>query len=164
VFVETIDNFHAGRKVARRRYLLYLSIAFVFALTIYPSKAQAQIVEDLEVNIPFQFQAGNAKLPAGEYRVHVLEHSDLTVMEISSEDGFSSTLFQVREADAKAAPTKSELIFNKYGDRYFLAELFEEGSASGSQVVESRDEKTISQQAVQAQEHVPAYRRAQRGN
>jgi len=30
----------------------------VFALTIYPTKAQAQIIGQLDVNVPFQFHAG----------------------------------------------------------------------------------------------------------
>ena len=85
MFVETINKFHAGRKMTKRRYLLPLFIAFVFALTIYPSKAQAQIVGDLEVNIPFQFHAGNAKLPPGKYVIHMLDN-DFTVMEISRAD------------------------------------------------------------------------------
>jgi|SRR3984885_6873753 hypothetical protein len=160
MFVETINKSH-GRKV---QYLLTLFIAFVFALTIYASRAQAQIVGDLEVNIPFQFHAGNAKLPAGKYRVHVLDDSGLTVMEISSVDGSTAALFQVDSAEANSTPAKSELIFNKYGDRYFLAKLFDEGDPNGSRVVESRYEKMVGQAAQEAQEHVPAHRRTQQGN
>jgi hypothetical protein len=50
------------------------------------------------------------------------------------------------------------LIFNKYGNRYFLAKLFDEGEPDGSKVVESRYEKRIGQVA-EAQEHVPANHR-----
>ena len=160
MFIETINKSH-GRKV---QYLLTLFIAFVFALTIYASRAQAQIVGDLEVNIPFQFHAGNAKLPAGKYRVHVLDDSGLTVMEISSVDGSTAALFQVDSAEANSTPAKSELIFNKYGNRYFLAKLFDEGDPNGSRVVESRYEKMVGQAAQEAQEHVPAHRRTQQGN
>ena len=152
MFTETIGNSPAGRKVARRQYLLALFAALVLALTIYASKANAQIIGDLEVNIPFQFHAGNAKLPAGEYRIHVLDDSDLTVMEISSADGSTSALFQVQNTEANSTPAKSELIFNKYGDRYFLAEVFEEGNLNGSKVAESRYKKKISQEDAAAHE------------
>jgi hypothetical protein len=164
MFIETIGNSHAGRQVARRHYLLSLFIALAFALTIFPSNAHAQIIGDLEVNIPFQFHAGNTKLPAGEYRIHVLDDSDLTVMEITSADGSTSALFQVQNTDANSTPTKSELIFNKYGNRYFLAKLFDEGNPSGSEVPKSRYEKRLSQEAIEAQEHVPAHRQVQQGN
>ncbi len=138
--------------------LLSLLIALVFALTMYPTKAKAQITGDLEVDVPFQFHAGNSKLPPGKYFIHVLDNSDLNIMEISSADGATSALFEVRGAEANSAPAKSELIFNKYGNRYFLAKLFDEGNPSGSVVLESRYEKGV-QSAAEAQEHVPARHR-----
>jgi hypothetical protein len=164
MFTETIGNSHAGRKVISRRYLLSLFIALLFALTMYPSKAHAQIIGDLEVNVPFAFHAGNTKLPAGNYRIHMLDNSDLTVMEISSADGSTSALFEVQEAEANSTPAKTELIFNKYGNRYFLAKLFDEGNPSGSKVLESRYEKKISKATAEAQAHVPAHHRGQQGN
>src|SRR5260370_37534538 len=109
---ETIGNSHAGRKVISRQYLLSLFIALVFGLTMYPSKAQAQLVGDLEVNVPFQFHAGNTKLPAGQYRIHVLDNSTLTVMEISSVDGSTSALCEVQQAEASSTPAKTEFVVN----------------------------------------------------
>ena len=162
--IESIDKGYASHTGTRGHQLLSLFVALVLALTVSASKAKAQVTGDLEANIPFQFHVGNTKLPAGEYRIHPLDDSDLTVMEISSADGSISALFEVQSTDAKSGPAKSELIFNKYGDRYFLAKLFDEGDPSGSELAKSRYEKRISQQAVVAQEHVPAHRRAQRGN
>jgi hypothetical protein len=157
---KTIGNSHAG-KVTSRQHLLSLFMALAFALTIYPSKAQAQIVGNLEVNFPFQFHAGNTKLPPGKYVIHMLDDSDLTVMEISSADDSASALFEVQAAEANSAPAQSELIFNKYGNRYFLAKLFDEGNPSGSKVLESRYEKRISKAGTATQEHVSAHHRGQ---
>jgi len=141
----------------RRHYpLLSLFIALVFPLTMYSSKAQAQIIGNLEADIPFQFHAGNTELPPGKYVIHILDNSDLTIMEISSADGKMSALFDVREAEANSTPARDELIFNKYGNRYFLAKLFDESNADGSAVIESRYEKRIDKATAEAQEHVPA--------
>ena len=164
MFMEAIDKAQASHKGTRRHQLLSLLIALVFALTMYPSKAQAQIVGDLEVNIPFQFHVGNTKLRAGQYVIHMLDDSNLRVMEISSADGSTSALFEVRTSQASSTPAKSELIFNKYGNRYFLSKVFEEGSSSGSEVFESRYEKRVGQAAAEAQEHVPARKRGKQGN
>jgi len=162
----TIDNFDPGRKVARRPCLpsLFIALALAFAFAIHPSEAQAQIVGDIDAKIPFQFHVGNAKLPAGEYRIHLLDDSDLTVMEITSADGSTSALFQVQNTDANATPAKTELVFNKYGNRYFLAKLFDKGNPSGSQVLKSPYEKRVSQETAEAQAHVPAHHRGQQGN
>ena len=162
MFTEPIDKTHASNKGTRGRYLLSLFIALVFAITIYPTKAHAQITGDLEVNIPFQFHAGNAKLPPGKYVIHMLDN-DFTVMEISSADGSTSALFQVKDAETNSEPAKSELIFNKYGDRYFLSKLFDEGNPSGSEVPKSPYEKRVGQATAEAT-HVSAHHRAQQGS
>jgi hypothetical protein len=56
------------------------------------------------------------------------------------------------------------LIFNKYGNRYFLAKLFDEGNPNGSEVVKSHYETRMSQAALEAQERVPAHHPTQQGN
>jgi len=164
MFTAVIQKKEANKKKNSVQRLLSLLVLSVFALTIFAGKAHAQIVGDLDVNIPFQFHAGNTKLPAGKYRIHMLDDSDLTVMEITSADGSTSALFQVQESEANAAPAKSELIFNKYGNRYFLAKLFDEGNPNGSEVLKSRYETKLSQAALEAQERVPAHHRTQQGN
>jgi hypothetical protein len=165
MFTKTANAGPVNHKSAPRRHLLALSIALFCVAAMYPRKANAQIVEDLQANIPFEFHAGNAKLPAGTYRIRMLDDSDLTLMEIISLDGSRSALFQVQESEAKSTPDQSELIFNKYGDQYFLAELFDEGEPSGSKVTESRDEKKASQgTATTAHEHVPVRHPTQQGN
>ena len=161
--IETIDKNHLNSHGTRRHHWLSLLIAVLFALTVYPAKASAQIIGNLEVNIPFQFHAGNAKLPAGKYVIHMLDNSDLAIMEISSLDGSTSALFQVQDAEANSTPAKSELIFNKYGNRYFLAKLFDEGNANGSEVSKSSYEKKISQATAEAQAHIPAHHQGQQG-
>jgi hypothetical protein len=154
--IETVVKDQLNRQATRRHHWLSLLIAVLFALMAYPGKASAQIIGNLEVNIPFQFHAGNAKLPAGKYLIRMLDNSDLTIMEISSLDGSTSALFQVQDAEANSTPAKSELIFNKYGNRYFLAKVFDEGNPSGSEVPKSTYEKKIGQASTEAQTHVAA--------
>ncbi|MCU1240475.1 MAG: hypothetical protein JWO71_1201 [Candidatus Acidoferrum typicum] len=158
--IKRTTNGHVPTKPGSR-HLLVLSIALLFVAAMYPGEANAQIIGGIQANIPFQFHAGAANLPAGTYRIRMLEDSNLTLMEISSLDGSRSALFQVQESEADSTPAKSELIFNKYGDQYFLAELFDEGDASGSKVIESNYEKKVSQGTAMAQEHVPAGTRIQ---
>jgi hypothetical protein len=142
-----------------RYQLLSLLIASVIALTMYPIKSEAQIIGSLEADIPFQFHVGSTKLPPGKYTIHVVDNSDLNLMEISSADGSTSALFQVRDAQAKSTPGKNELIFDKYGNRYFLGQLFDESNRFGSAVVKSGYEQRVAEAAAEGQEHVPAHHR-----
>jgi hypothetical protein len=80
------------------------------------------------------------------------------VLEIRSADGSATAFFDVQSIEAKSVPAKNELVFKKYGNRYFLANVFEEGNRSGDRAIESRDERRIAQDA-EGQEHVPARHR-----
>jgi hypothetical protein len=152
------------KRETRGHQLVTLFIALVFALMMYPTKARAQITGELEADIPFQFHVGNTKLPPGKYTIHTVDNSDFNIMEISSADGSTSALFQVRQAEANSTPAKSELIFNKYGHRYFLEELFDESNPSGSSLGKSGYEKRIADAAAEGQEHVPAHHRQRQGS
>jgi hypothetical protein len=160
--IESIEKRSAAQN-GRGLRLLSLLAGLVLTLTIGASKANAQIVDGLKANIPFEFHVGDTTFSAGQYRIHMVEDSNLMVMEISREDGSGSTLFQVEQADAKSTPERSELIFHKYGNEYFLAKLFEEGERSGSGVAKSRYEANVSRNVLQAEERVQAEDGRQRG-
>lgn len=140
----------------KRNQLLSLFIALIFVLAMHTTKAEAQIDRELEANIPFEFHAGSAKLPPGKYSIQWLEDANLTMMQIRSADRSVSALFEVRTTEENSAPAQGELIFNKYGNDYFLAKLFDDYNPTASEVVKSRDEKTVSKAAMATQEHVLA--------
>ncbi len=50
MLIETTDKAYASQKGTRGRQLLPLFVALVFALMIYPTKARAQIVGDLDAS------------------------------------------------------------------------------------------------------------------
>jgi hypothetical protein len=161
---EYFGNAGASQTRTGRRMLLPLFLTLIFAMSFWPTRAQAQIIGNLEADIPFQFHAGNTTLPAGRYLIHQVDNSDLTVMEISNLDGSVSALFDVESAEAKLAPEKSESIFTKYGDRYFLSELFDEGNVDGNKLLASPDEKRASKESGADVAHVAARHPKQEGN
>lgn len=67
------------------RFLIAVVGVLLFALALSPGKAQ--IVGEIEANIPFPFHAGDTRFPAGKCAIHMLDDSDLSIMEISSTDG-----------------------------------------------------------------------------
>jgi hypothetical protein len=163
-FNEVTSKSHSNQIITKGRQMTWLFMAFIFALMIYPSRAHAQVIGSIEANIPFEFQAGTAVLPPGNYSIRMVENSGLKFMQINSRDNASSTMFEVRETDLSSAPAKNELIFNKYGDHYFLAQLFDEGDPSGSEVMESNYEKTVSKAAAETKVHVATQQQQHQGD
>jgi hypothetical protein len=121
-----------------------LVMAGMMALTAMASTRVAQAQELLAVNIPFDFVAGNTQLPAGEYTVRVSAPTH-TIILISRKDSATSA-FLVTNAAVSAEPqSESKLIFNRYGERYFLSQVWTEGNSQGRQLLKSAREKEMSQ-------------------
>jgi hypothetical protein len=162
MITEPVEMAHASRNRAMGRHLFLSFIALIFTLTFSPSKAHAQITAEMEANIPFQFHVGNTKFPAGKYTIRQFDdESNPNVMEISSVTGNTSALFEVETADGNNSLPKSELTFNKYGKRYFLAGLYDANDPIWMKVPESRYEKKIGEATTEAQAHVPVVHRGQ---
>jgi hypothetical protein len=123
-----------------------LVMAGVMALTAVASTRVAQAQEPLVVNIPFDFVAGDMKLPAGEYSVKVSGPTQ-TLLLISRKDAAATAFMNTNPAVSSEPQTESKLIFNRYGDRYFLSQIWQEGNSQGRQLLKSAREKEISQTA-----------------
>lgn len=144
-----------------RKKMLMSLISLSLLVLLGASSARAQVVGEVEAKIPFNFYAGNTRLPAGKYFIKVLDDFNLSVMEISSANGRTSTLFNVRDSQAAANPPKDELIFDKYGDQYFLSKVYEQGNKYGSAVEKSRYEKRTAKDEAKAETlSVPCQRRS----
>jgi hypothetical protein len=119
-----------------------LVMAGVMALTAMASTRIAQAQETVVVNIPFDFAAGKTMLPAGEYSVKVSE-STHTLILISRKDSAASAFINTNNVVALNVQTESKLVFNRYGDRYFLSQVWSEGNSEGRQLVKTAREKEI---------------------
>jgi hypothetical protein len=105
--------------------------------------AQAQSLADpIKVNIPFGFQVADTKLPAGEYYVRRLPHSssDSVLMIRNVQDG--QTAVRLTSAVQTLSPKdKGTLVFHRYGDQYFLFQVWPAGGETGRVLPGSRSER-----------------------
>jgi hypothetical protein len=131
---------------------IILTLALVLGGGLIAARAQMDSDTIIDANIPFQFVVGKATLPAGKYTIKQMDDSEDTpnVIEISSADGRVRTLFDTENASLDAAPKKSEIIFDKIGNNYFLSQIFLEGENYGVQAEESRMEKKLKKNGQQA--------------
>src|ERR1700682_2202154 len=116
---------------------------------VLSSMAATQIAraqEAMVVDIPFAFTAGNATLPAGEYCVQKMDRNS-AVFFIYLWAPRASALRISNAAQAKEPQTESKLVFNRYGNRYFLSQVWTSGSIRGRQLPISPREKEMPQLA-----------------
>jgi len=135
------------------RMLLALCLLTAFGAVA----AQAQIESDvtIEASIPYSFIAGNTTLPAGKYAIKALD-DEPGVLEIRSADNRTAVFVETESAQANQPPGKSELVFNKVGDKYFLAQVWLEGDPDGNQIAKSRMEKKLEAGGVSAERQTVA--------
>jgi hypothetical protein len=121
-------------------------MAILFALTMVVATQVAQAERPMLVNVPFEFIAGKVTLPAGEYRIQKVDAASVVLL-ISSSDTRAAVMLTTNAAQAKKIQTESSLVFNKYGHRYFLSQVWTEGSIRGRQLLKSQREKEAAQVA-----------------
>ena len=128
-----------------------INLMLALALLAAAQRARAQEAVAVLVNIPFAFTAGRAALPAGEYRVEKLSPGSM-VLAIRSTD-LRAAAYVTAFATATAEPqAKSKLVFRRYGNSYFLSQLWMAGSPNGRELPKSSKEK---EQALTAREQTP---------
>ena len=119
--------------------------------------ANAQIDTDnpIQANVPFAFAIGNTQLPAGKYQIKKLDDLAPNVLELSSENGHTKVVFETEDAETRAdqPASKTELVFDKVGDQYFLARIWVAGSLSGIEMPKSRMEKRLTDGGSRPEKH-----------
>jgi hypothetical protein len=121
-----------------------LVMAGMMALIAMATTQVAQAQDRLAVNVPFDFMAGNTQLPAGEYTVQVSAPTHSIIL-ISRKDSTTSAFINTNPAVSSQPQSESKLVFNRYGDRYFLSQVWQEGNAEGRQLLKSSREKEMAQ-------------------
>jgi hypothetical protein len=104
----------------------------------------ARAQQPMVASIPFAFVAGNATLPAGEYRVQILDRNSAVLL-IHCSDPSASAIVITNAAQAKELSSESKLVFNRYGNRYFLSQVWTAGSIHGRQLLKSPREAEVAQ-------------------
>jgi hypothetical protein len=114
--------------------------------------AKAQTLQNqVKANIPFDFTVAGKKFAAGHYSiVRASQTSGDLVLKISSLDEHSIVFPVTSSVERLTAREKSTLVFHRYGDEYFLVQLWPAGATTGRAFVKSRRERQLEQEQREA--------------
>lgn len=121
----------------RQLVIALTTLGFVIMLTAATTSAQSSIL--LKVNIPFEFSVEGEQLPAGVYTVTKGPGGSLLIRSV---DCHSFKIFRAIHREARRLEDSS-LIFNKYGNEYFLSTILVHGTDNGYELFKSRYEKDL---------------------
>jgi len=91
-------------------------------------------------DIPFTFTVANHTLPPGRYTV---THIGGTVVGIFNSH-HQGTVALTSEVDGKVFSTAGKMVFHRYGNIYFLSEIWGPASGNGRKCFQSRAEREFS--------------------
>lgn len=95
----------------------------------------------LKATIPFDFIVNGATLPAGEYRVGHFLSSNALSMRAENTDAMAS--FFTQPVQTPGLVDSAKLVFHRYGNRYFLYQVWTGDSHNGLQVPQSKLEREM---------------------
>jgi hypothetical protein len=101
-------------------YARFLS-AF-FGLAALAAASRAQVVDQIIVNVPYEFVVVGKTLPAGTYRINRANDRDSTELEITGVENRAGALL----LSSEVRPTREDkptLTFQHVGDQYFLSKI-----------------------------------------
>jgi hypothetical protein len=110
---------------------LVVKMGLVSLLSVMP--LAAQIDNGLDFTTSFPFYAGNAKMPAGSYKISQTD-IDSSVLQIQSTDGAHSALVEFTPMHAEQPHSQSDVTFHKYGDTDYLNRIWVNGQRYGMKV------------------------------
>ena len=126
-----------------------MGLLAVMTIMAASAAVQAQTLEyRLTANIPFDFSVSGKKLPAGKYWVKRAQPSSGdTVVQISSTDGQSNITRLTIPVITLRPMKEASLVFHRYGDEYFLSEIWPAGGGTGRELHKSQAERDLERKA-----------------
>jgi hypothetical protein len=107
-------------------------------VTLLTVSAQAQTAHLLTADIPFDFVISNKVLPAGNYNLEPI--GGLGTLKIHSAKGNIALIVMTQLISLRARQDELKLVFNRFGDQYFISQVVELREGMFHQLSKSRME------------------------
>jgi hypothetical protein len=124
-----------------------VALAFVTAVAAN-AQSSNKAADQLVVDIPFAFSVDYKTLPAGEYAVQTIATAGDALL-IQSADGKTSVLRPCDATERLKNRTPARLVFHRYGERYFLAEVWNGSDSAGRQLMKSQAELALERESAE---------------
>jgi hypothetical protein len=132
-------------KKATVRGFAKLGLLAVMLMVAAGVSANAQVLDTkLTANIPFDFTVMDKKLPAGKYAIsRAQQNQGDAVLQVRSTEGKASAVRLTIPVNSRRPVDHGVLVFHRYGDEYFLSEVWVKGASVGRELTKTRAEREL---------------------
>ena len=126
-----------AKQILKGFTMLALIVGLAFVSAVVSAKGQST---QAVAKVPFEFIVGDKTLPSGQYTVRSVSDTNKAALMIS---GKSSAIRLTNEIQPGKNKNQARLVFHRYGERYFLSEVWMGADSSGRQLLQSQLERSI---------------------
>ena len=105
--------------------------------------ANGQTNKRVIADVPFDFMAGGKECRSGKYDVRVINGDGLISIRNAARDGQVLGLTHSSNKVTDEQGLTAKLVFHRYGDTYFLSQVWMAGEKTGRELGKSRRERAI---------------------
>lgn len=118
---------------------MWQAVALLAALMASQTMVGQAKQGDVIANIPFSFMVANQTLPAGHYTIRPFGEITLRISNFQHQ----GVMVQTNSVKSKASDSGAKIVFHRYGDVYFLSEVWAAANSTGRQLSKSRNEEEL---------------------
>src|SRR5688500_13848805 len=124
-----------------KKQILWMPLILI-AMFASAAESRAQASYGLRADVPFDFVVGNKTIPAGRITAHGVSGAMQGSLSITNTAAGKLALRNGRRVLGARESDQGKLVFHKYGDRYFLAQICIPGFQAW-EVMKSKEERSL---------------------
>ena len=129
-----------------KKYILSVLVLCLGLVLVTATSMRAQEPGTvIRANIPFDFTVRGKTLPAGSYQISRIT-DEPAGLHIFNGANHQNVLFETDAVETRT-PHRAELLFHRYGNTYFLYEIWTPGESTGRELPTSRAERRLEQES-----------------
>ena len=128
------------RQILKGVTTLMIAATLVFVAGV--ATANGQSGNRLTAQVPFEFIVGDAILASGQYDIHAITDAG-DVVQIKNARAKGAAMRLTGPTEQQKSKTYARLVFHRYGNRYFLSQVWMNGERVGRELSKSKQERAI---------------------
>jgi len=126
-----------------KKQMLVASTILSLVVTLMVKSVSAQSSHYFRVIVPFEFEISDKRFPAGEYIVRRVSSDSPQWLAITNVNALTRQTVLTHKIRNRTLQSESKLVFRRYGDQYFLSQIWEAGDNDGRELRTSRGEADL---------------------
>lgn len=126
-----------------KKLFIVMAIGSLLALSLVAT-AQAQMPGiPIRASIPFDFMVRGRSFSAGDYWIERVSDDPSGLVLRNIHNKHEHIVFETESLERSREPRHNVLVFNRYGDEYFLSEIVTAGEQDGRELAPSHAERAL---------------------